>query len=234
MKTALMFVAATMASCVFAADITTSDGRTYRDASVISQTPRNVTIKHSGGLTSVSKQLLPESLRAAFPIDENAAKAAEKKAAAAREAARKARNAENERLAQLQAERETIAASDQVKAEEAAAEEAARSAEYAKKAKVALERHFRKTLSSSNGPDRVVDVTITEIRQPSGWDDRLTVKGQVVVRASLQNSGSSDNGVNSRTSAQADYFASQKNSDARSFDADYAPSSDSVTSVTLR
>jgi len=73
-------------SCAQAADIVLKDSRVLKEARIVSQTPRNVTVRHAGGLSSVPKHLLPEELLAKYPVDEVAAKAGEARAAEARAA----------------------------------------------------------------------------------------------------------------------------------------------------
>lgn len=73
-------------SCAQAADIVLKDSRVLKEARIVSQTPRNVTVRHAGGLSSVPKILLPEELLAKYPVDEVAAKASEARAAEARAA----------------------------------------------------------------------------------------------------------------------------------------------------
>ena len=91
MKRALPLAAALLFMPVLAvlsgADITLRDARVLRDARIVSQTPRNVTVRHAGGLSSVAKTLLPAELQAKYPVDEAAAQAADDKARLAREAA---------------------------------------------------------------------------------------------------------------------------------------------------
>jgi len=114
----VIFVMAVMSTATFAADITLKDGRVLKGATVVSQTPRKVTIKHDAGLGSVAKELLPPELQAQYPVDETAARKADEKAIVAREAALITRKAETERLARLRTERE--AAADAYAAKQAA------------------------------------------------------------------------------------------------------------------
>jgi TPR repeat protein len=51
-----------------AEDIVLKDGRAFKDAKVISETPTTVFIRYQGGATSVAKTLLPEKLRAQYPL----------------------------------------------------------------------------------------------------------------------------------------------------------------------
>ena len=72
-------------SYLHGADITLRDARVLKDARIVSQTPRNVTVRHAGGLSSVAKTLLPAELQAKYPVDEAAAQAADDKARLVRE-----------------------------------------------------------------------------------------------------------------------------------------------------
>lgn len=102
----LAFAAALPAS---AADLTLTDGRTFRDASIVSQSPRKVVIKHADGLSGVEKTLLPAELSARYPIDEAAAREAERRSAEARAHAAAFHKAEAERAALIRLEREQTA-----------------------------------------------------------------------------------------------------------------------------
>ncbi|MGC4073771.1 MAG: hypothetical protein QM760_14925 [Nibricoccus sp.] len=105
-----------------AADLTLTDGRVFHDASVLSQTPRTVVIKHTDGLSGVSKTLLPADLSVRYPIDEAAALAADQQATAARIRAQEFHKAEAERSARLRLEREqTALLNAQIAAQEATA-----------------------------------------------------------------------------------------------------------------
>lgn len=66
----VLFAAVTAAR---AEDITLTDGRTLRDATIISQAPMHITVRHSGGLMQVAKNILPEHLRTTYPPDKAAA-----------------------------------------------------------------------------------------------------------------------------------------------------------------
>lgn len=69
-----------------AADIALSDGRIFREAKIVSQSPTTVTIRHAAGFDQVPKAKLPPDLAAQYPSDDAAASleaaAAEKRAAA--------------------------------------------------------------------------------------------------------------------------------------------------------
>lgn len=69
-----IFLAASLFSAVAAAaDLTLTDGRTFAEYRVVSQTAARVTIRHQGGMSVVEKSLLPPELLAAYPIDKEAA-----------------------------------------------------------------------------------------------------------------------------------------------------------------
>ena len=57
----------------FAEDIAITEGRTLKDAKILSQSPASVMIKHAEGLSQVAKKVLPEALREKYPVDEAAA-----------------------------------------------------------------------------------------------------------------------------------------------------------------
>ena len=124
------------ASITHAADIALTDGRVFRDASVLSQTPRTVVIKHADGLSGVAKTLLPAELAARYPLDEAAAREADRQSAEARARADAFHRAEALRAAQLRADREETAL---LNARTAALEAAERLAN-AEAARIAAER----------------------------------------------------------------------------------------------
>jgi hypothetical protein len=65
--------AAGLVLCVRAEEITLKDGRVFKDAQVVSQSPTKVMIRYPGGVSSVAKSLLPESLLVQYPVDEKGA-----------------------------------------------------------------------------------------------------------------------------------------------------------------
>jgi len=178
----VVFASAAMATVTFAADITLKDGRVLKGATVVSQTPRKVTIKHDAGLGSVAKELLPPELRAQYPLDEAAARRADEKAIVAREAALVARKAETERLARLRTERE--AAADAYAAKQAAetAKKRAQNAASRSDARALAERYFEKDYGWSGTGSRTASVTIDEIRPADGIDGCWFVTGRAVIR----------------------------------------------------
>ncbi len=118
----LLLAFASTPAVASAADVTLTDGRTFHDATIVSQTPRKVVIKHARGLSGIEKTLLPADLRAAYPFDEAAARAAERQAAEARARADAFHQAEAARSALIRQEREqTALLNAQIAAQEAAA-----------------------------------------------------------------------------------------------------------------
>ena len=99
MKFTIPFLAFFLSVTAFAADPTLTDGRVLKDATIISQTPRTVTIKHASGLGSIAKSLLPSELKTKYPVDESAALVADQKAAEARLAAQEYQKREAARAA---------------------------------------------------------------------------------------------------------------------------------------
>jgi hypothetical protein len=80
MKTAFLFLCLALVMTpgnATAAEIPLADGRVLHDATIRSQTPRTVIIKHTGGLCSVAKELLPPELQARYPVAEAAAREAD-------------------------------------------------------------------------------------------------------------------------------------------------------------
>lgn len=59
-----------------AGDIALPDGRLFRDAQIVSQSPDTVTIRHAAGFDQVPKAKLPPELAAQYPADTAAAEAA--------------------------------------------------------------------------------------------------------------------------------------------------------------
>lgn len=57
------------------ATITLLNGKKYEQAEVVSQTAEAVTLRYSGGIAQVDKRMLPDDLRARYPLDEKAAEA---------------------------------------------------------------------------------------------------------------------------------------------------------------
>ncbi|MGC4074455.1 MAG: hypothetical protein QM760_18470 [Nibricoccus sp.] len=235
MKSPVILAAAMMFSSAFAADIALVDGRTFKDASISSQTPLKVVIKHAGGLTSVSKQQLPADLLARYPIDEAGARAAEEKSALAREAAAKSRQAEAERFAKIRANREASAASKAIADEKSAVAQKNDLAYARRGAQSALEKYFGETYSWSPGTERIVEVTINDIRETPGWSDRWSVTGHAIVRNYLHSSKPvNTEGMSAKEATRAEYRAAKYTVETREFQADYSPDSGTPLNVTLR
>lgn len=146
----LLLGAALLAPGLFASDLALADGRVFHEAQVLSQSPRTVVIRHSGGLASVEKQLLPEEWRSRYPIDEAAALVAEQHERAASEAARlaaiqaAAAAAENARARQAA----VAAGEDAAERTRASAEMLQMQAMWADAAR-RVERHFRERAGSA-------------------------------------------------------------------------------------
>ncbi len=179
-----ILVAATMSSATFAADIMLKDGRVLKDASVTSQSPLKVTIKHASGLSSVGKELLPSDLQAQFPVNEAAARAADEKALVAREAALKARKAESERLARIRTEREETAKAYEVDQAKEAAQNARQAASVKADAQRLTERFFEKDYSWLPSGSRTANVTIDHVSPVDGIPGRWFVTGRAVINIS--------------------------------------------------
>ena len=176
-------LAAALSAQALATDIILTDGRVLKDATVVSQTPRKVMIKHTAGLSSVAKELLPPALHRTYPVDEAAAQEAEKKAIVAQEAALKAQRTESERLALVRAQREETAAAYAADQEKLATKNQARAAIVKANARSLAERYFEKEYGwSTNGRLSAV-VTIEEVRPVDEGDGRWFVSGQAVMKA---------------------------------------------------
>lgn len=66
--------------------IVLTDGRSFNDAQIVSQSPMTVTVRHAAGFVQIQKSLLPEALRAKYPADPAAAAAAAQQEKERREA----------------------------------------------------------------------------------------------------------------------------------------------------
>ena len=168
----------------YAADIALADGRVLKDATVASQSPRTVTIRHADGLSSVAKTLLPIELQTRYPIDEAGAREVERQAAAARQAAREYEKDEAERVARVRAQREASASASEAAAQRDAARE---DAQYAAVERDALERaktYFRYEYNPGNSSATSWDtnVTLSEVRPVDGWAGRWLVKGRAFMK----------------------------------------------------
>jgi cation transport ATPase len=97
-----LLIALLAASTVFAADITTRDGKTYKHAKVTGVDVDGLSITHSTGVIKVPFDNLPDALQKEYNYDPE-------KAAAARKAAEEAKEAEAAQAAAAQREREQSA-----------------------------------------------------------------------------------------------------------------------------
>jgi len=109
MKTLLCALSVLCGSILSAADLTLTDGRVLKDATITSQSATTVTVRHAAGLASVPKTVLPVELRAQYPVSAPTAPLAVKPDAdkAARIAA--VRAAEQARVAKAKGAREARA-----------------------------------------------------------------------------------------------------------------------------
>lgn len=181
MKPLWFILVAAMAFNSFAADISLKDGRLLKDATVTSQTPRKVTIKHDGGLTSIAKELLPAELLAQFPVNESTAQAEDEKSLLAREAALAARKTEAERLARLRAERDATAAAYEANQAREAGLMAPKIASVKIKALPLIQQYFEREYGSLSEGSRTANVSIDEVRPVDGADGRWFMAGHAIV-----------------------------------------------------
>lgn len=108
MKPLLCVLCVLCGSLLSAADLTLTDGRVLKDASIVSQSADKVTVKHAAGLASVAKATLPTELRAKYPVTVPTVTAAPSELKPADSVAR-ARAAEQSRIAKAKAAREARA-----------------------------------------------------------------------------------------------------------------------------
>ncbi len=236
MKCLVICAAALMVSSAFATTITLSDGRSFKEAEIVSETPLTVVIKHSDGLSSVSKKHLPSALQEKHPLDEAAAAANEKKADIAREAAKKARDEERKKVARIMAQRETDMA-ERLALEEKSIEDQKRRTDSAREgAEYSLESYFRDKFSWDPGAQRTVEVTIREMRPAEGWPDRWVIKGQVLIRNFTPSPAPiNTTGMSSKEARRAEYKAGRTFVEIREFEADYSTDATSTPlNVTMR
>jgi hypothetical protein len=234
-KTSFILVAATMFSSSFAADIVLTDKRTFKDATIVSQSPRKVVIKHVDGLTSVDKQQLPEDLQSRYPIDEAAARAAEERAIVDRETAAKARAAEAERIAKFRSAQEARVAEPAAVSESVSVGPTPETRPSPGRARVALARYFREQYSWSPGAEREVEIIINETREPDGWSDRFTVSGSALIREyQPSNETINTTGMSAKEARRAEYRTRKYRVETKNFEADISSSDGSVLNVTLR
>ncbi len=167
-----------------AADLTLTDGRTYKNWTFLRQTPYTISLRCDKGIATVSKRLLPPELAVQYPIDEAAAEQERQQA----EESRQREAAERERL---RPQREA-----QVRAEAAAArqfeEKSARDAEKALvererimvRAQRYAENWFRSEYRPGGNSSTYVlraSARIISAEPAAGWPGRWTVKGRANV-----------------------------------------------------
>ena len=165
-------------------DVKLSDGRVYKAAIFVSETPTHITVRHEGGLAKLDKAKLPAAMRSQYPIDQAAAereRAAEETSKAKIESdRRKLRDYEQAQSAKAARERRTTATTN---AAQAASEEA-RAAATADQARQAAQRgaenYFRTTWRPGNTAVRVTDLLVTmETFEPKpGWPGQWTFSGE--------------------------------------------------------
>ncbi len=170
-----------MASAL-ANDIVLKDGRILANATIVSQSPRNVTIKHATGLSSIAKEQLTPELLARYPIDETAAREADQHSKEIREAALLARTAEKERVAQSQAKNEADTAAQKIADEKNAAQQTAKLEAVKSEAKVAAMHYFEQKYSQPSDMTSRVAVTINDAQPIEGWTGQWRLKGQTTIR----------------------------------------------------
>jgi hypothetical protein len=187
-----IFVAAVMTVSAFAADITLKDGRVLKDATVTTQTPRTVTIKHTAGLSSVDKNLLPPELQAQYPVNEAAAKEADQRAAAAKAAALEIQKNESDRVAKLREQREKSAAASEANQVNDSARVKKDTAEVKTSAASLARRYFEQKYAWSPGSTATCEVTIYDARPTEGWTGRWNVTGRAIIKRYDNNQSHSD------------------------------------------
>jgi Icc-related predicted phosphoesterase len=169
-----------LCSSAFADDLTLTDGRVLKDATIKSQTPLTVTIKHAAGLSSVAKTLLPPDLQAKYPVDEAAARIANEKNQQARFKARELEKAEYQRSLKVKAEREETA---KISTRAPIEEEANRNDRlYTAKREVQslAEKYFRTEYDLVTKAKNIgsLKVTISDLQLVEGWANRWSVRGK--------------------------------------------------------
>ena len=175
---------ALLCSYAFAADLQLTDGRELKDAAIMAQTPRTVTIRHATGLSSVAKTLLPLALRAQYPVDETAAREADARAAQAQAKAREFEKAEAERAERMRAQRAESAAFNANHAANKAARDEAESEIARNDVQRRAEAYFNNDYAPVTTANNVseVRVTIADFHLVEGWDKRWFVRGKCFVK----------------------------------------------------
>ncbi len=171
-----------LATVAFASDITLTDGRVLRDATVQSQTPRTVVVRHATGMTSVPKTMLPPELQHQYPVDEAAAAEADRQAALAQEQVLARQKEKAEEFARAKEERQKTGVSYE---EEQANEAKRRETELAtvrSGASSCAEQYFEHEFDRNSFYDRSCEVTLLDMRPAEGWQQRWFVTGRVIIR----------------------------------------------------
>jgi len=167
----------------FATDLELADGRVLKDAKIISQTPRTVTIGHTEGLISVSKTILPPELRTRYPIDESAARESDLRAAQALKKAAELQRNEIERVARVREQREETAAFNEHVATAKIASEATKYELARCEVQTRAEAYFNneyEPVAHANNVNQA-KVTISDLHLIEGWDNRWFVSGRCAV-----------------------------------------------------
>ena len=176
MKTPIALVfALAIAALASAADITLTDGRTLRDAVVVSASAGRVCIRHPGGFVQVEKRLLTGELAERYPADAGgtAREDARLSADAQAQAERDARVAEQIRTARRSAPASSY---DEPAADQSTEriKEAAR--EYA-------QTYFERAQpGSTNSWSFTANCDVSEPEPMAGWVDQWRVSGSVGTR----------------------------------------------------
>lgn len=185
MKTRHALVASLLFSTfAFATDLTLTDGRVLKDANIISQTPRTVTIKHASGLSSIAKPLLPPELKTKYPVDEAAAKLAEEKNQQARIRAQELEQAEYQRSLKLRAEREKTAKAN----ERAPIDEEDNRRDRLNSARSDMqgraEKYFKTEypLVTSAKNIGTIKVILVDLQLIEGWNNRWVARGKCEIQ----------------------------------------------------
>ena len=199
---ALMFVAVTVAAC--AETITLTDGRSFAEAKIVSETPMRVTLRHSGGLTQVDKAALPEALRVKYPADPVAAERdrarEEARAAAAAAEYERSRPQREARAKQLAKDREKSAAHrDSLAAEERNRAESQQAGLF-KLARREAENYFETQWRPGNNSVHVtrVIVDIESVEPAAGWPGQYNVVGSGYVAYYMSQGSSFSSNANLR------------------------------------
>lgn len=185
MKSTIPFlVVSLLCITVRAADLTLTDGRVLKDATITSQTPRNVTIKHAAGLSAVAKTLLPAELQTQYPVDEVAAKTDEEKNRKARIRAQEIEQAEYQRSLKLQAERAKTAKFNRRAPIETEADRRDRLNNARSEVQSRAEHYFKTEYPLATTAKNIgsLKVSIVSIQPVEGWTNRWIVRGKCEVQ----------------------------------------------------